>query len=183
MTLRSAFVAASSLAAGTLLPVSAHADITYAINPFPGAPAISGQITTDGTLGPLSAANIVSWSYTISGRTFTGGGTETFFYLSQPVATATDLALGVGGTTGTFGLQRIVDGFVNNELLWSWSAATPSLPFDLAFASHRNYDRNPPAFNANFQSSSPLIFAYVPTPSAATLLGLSGLLATRRRRR
>jgi hypothetical protein len=44
-------------------------DITYDLVSYPadqGGCTLSGSITTDGTIGPLSASNVQSWEYTIT---------------------------------------------------------------------------------------------------------------------
>jgi hypothetical protein len=48
-----------------LAPAAARADITYYVNPAWVGPIgeIGGSVTTDGTLGVLSAANIVDWTF------------------------------------------------------------------------------------------------------------------------
>ena len=68
------FVVALALLAGTLFaPRAVQADITYTFQNYPadqqnyGSPySITGQIVTDGTTGNLTAADILSWTVTIT---------------------------------------------------------------------------------------------------------------------
>jgi hypothetical protein len=56
---------AAVLVLTTLGPAAARADILYYVNPAWVGPIgeIGGSVTTDGTLGVLSAANIVDWTF------------------------------------------------------------------------------------------------------------------------
>lgn len=47
------------------LGLSAHANIDYSLNHAVGAGSVTGTITTDGTLGVLSAGNLVDWDIVI----------------------------------------------------------------------------------------------------------------------
>ena len=55
---------------GVMSVAVAHgADITYNLVNYPadqGGCSLSGSITTDGTIGPISASDVQSWSYTIT---------------------------------------------------------------------------------------------------------------------
>jgi hypothetical protein len=62
------------LAEAAIAPRPAHADLTYSLVNYPaeqGGHTLSGNITTDGTIGVLSTGDIVAWSVTIDESTFT----------------------------------------------------------------------------------------------------------------
>ncbi len=61
-----------ALAAMTLAASALAAPITYGVNQAIGAGSVTGTITTDGTLGTLSQADITGWSLLLS------DGTNTF---------------------------------------------------------------------------------------------------------
>lgn len=58
---------AGSLAAVLLAGAASAANITYAVNRTVGAGSVVGTITTDGTLGVLSASDIVSFNLELNG--------------------------------------------------------------------------------------------------------------------
>jgi hypothetical protein len=69
---RTSHLAAAALSfvlAATIAPASRGDPITYSIQNYPSLQngyTLSGEITTDGTIGPLTGANITAWSYTIT---------------------------------------------------------------------------------------------------------------------
>jgi Legume lectin domain len=63
----------AAISAGALaLVYEAKANITYNVNLTVGAGGVVGSITTDGTVGVLSASDILSWNLTVTGN---GGAT------------------------------------------------------------------------------------------------------------
>ncbi len=54
------------------------APITYSVNRTIGAGTVVGTVQTDGTIGVLSSANILSWSLTLSAPSLNGGSPDTF---------------------------------------------------------------------------------------------------------
>jgi hypothetical protein len=61
------------LSAAVLATSSAKADITYSLQNYPAdqdGHTLSGTITTDGHIGPLSSSDIKSWTVTIDSTTF-----------------------------------------------------------------------------------------------------------------
>lgn len=169
------FVAIASVAA------VAQADIVYSINPFPGAPAITGQIVTDGTIGNITSANIVSWSYTTGSSTFSGTGLDTRFVNSAALtATATDLIFASSNPSAVdiFELYHTSGGFYADTLAWVAVSFDPYMLLD-----HRGLGvPNNEWFQVYLPNATSFVIATVPAPGAAALLGLAGLVATRRRR-
>ena len=100
-------LAAAALLA-VCLPQASRASMIYDIVDYPGLEngwTVSGTITTDGTIGTLSASNITAWSWTLTN----GGTTDTWsstvtgsLYAADQVsgltATATELELGTPGS-------------------------------------------------------------------------------------
>ena len=62
MKLRNLFAAMLFL---LVAATASHAAIVYTVNRTIGAGSVVGSVTTDGTLGVLSAANVTDWSLTI----------------------------------------------------------------------------------------------------------------------
>jgi len=88
-----------AMAVGMLTSVS-HAQIVYQVDRTIGAGTVTGFVTTDGTLGVLSSANIIGWELTLTSPNLVGGPSETISSDSQTqtgvigsntTATATDL--------------------------------------------------------------------------------------------
>ena len=93
--------------------------ITYQFVDYPeyqSGYALSGSVTTDGTLGPISDANILSWQYAITGSsisrsvnssfpsTYAAGNwfaTASEFKLSAPAAGTGTLGQFIGGNAST----------------------------------------------------------------------------------
>lgn len=84
--------------------------ITYSVDRTIGNGFVFGTITTDGTIGPIFAPNIVGFQLTISSPNLFGGSPQSFdqtngqFATSTPNLTATSTALlydftGISGTT------------------------------------------------------------------------------------
>lgn len=175
------FALVSTIAVGSAAAV-AQANLVYNINPVPNAPAVTGQIVTDGTLGSITAANIISWTYTTGSNTYSGTGAGVRF-LGSPTftATATDLILGSPSpfSVDQIALQNNSDSFANDSLMWGvFNVGSPRYQFD-----HRGV--NVPLanwFSLDIPGSTEFVIATIPAPGAAALLGLAGLVATRRRR-
>ena len=80
----------------------AYGSITYNLVEYPGDEngcTLTGSITTDGTIGLISANNVVAWSYTITDTVFgnytctiqSGDSSSNIPYFSSVDATATQL--------------------------------------------------------------------------------------------
>jgi hypothetical protein len=176
-------------------PRTAKADIIYAIQNYPADQAghtLSGQITTDGTLGALSASAIKSWTFTISNvGTFSGGG-STVTINGMVKATATQITVDdpPQPTTNTdiensFQLRSGSAGLLYTQ---AWDHINP-IPPPILFTHLHEFDavdsmgkpiwNNP--FNAVLNGSQPWVIAVaagaaVPEPSTA-ILALVGSVA------
>ena len=80
---------------------------TYAVSEFQSAGAsagagIGGSITTDGTLGPIGAANIVDWN--LIGTAIEAGATTTFFDLTPSNSALGLVNVTAAATASTLGL-------------------------------------------------------------------------------
>ncbi|MBL4697230.1 MAG: hypothetical protein JKX70_00200 [Phycisphaerales bacterium] len=106
-------VAESSLPTGNFVFASVTDPITYNVNRTIDQGSITGFITTDGTLGLLTSANIIDWELTLTAPNLDGGSPDiidfdnqqqTFLSGAVTTATATDLSFDISGASG--------DGFI-----------------------------------------------------------------------
>ena len=87
-------------------------DITYNLVDYPAdesGESIAGQITTDGTIGPLSGGNVLSWSYEINGYSAFGysnsGNSGSYNFVIRGLsATSTQLLLPLGNYPADYNL-------------------------------------------------------------------------------
>ena len=188
-------VACAAIVASILGVASANADITYTLVPdtcvscgVGGASGdsvtLSGSITTDGTIGSLSAANILSWNLvaTFSDAAFSLDITpaNSFVQANLLTASATGLFFNFGYSTPIF------SGFVFNpgtSPFWAYCAAPNSTAECTGFGPGILIINNPvqgTSWGAEF-SGSPIpgsdeiaTLASVPGPIVGA--GLPGLL-------
>ncbi len=115
-TMRMKFISAIMIVLGLLTHVT-YAQITYNVNRTVGAGTVTGTITTDGTVGPLSAGNVLAWELTLTAPNLQGGPSVTISSLDQQqtfvtpgvvTATTTDLLFDISGGSGegAFLLQK-----------------------------------------------------------------------------
>jgi len=90
-------------------PLSAVAgDITYDVEQAVGTGSVVGTITTDGTIGVLSSADVVAWDLTLRAPNLSGGtqvltqSNGTFSDTGGFGATASRLVFNYGGTSGQY---------------------------------------------------------------------------------
>lgn len=150
--------------------------ITYSLNPFPDAPAFTGSITTDGTLGALAPANILTWTYTTpvgpGGATFSGTGADVQIG-GLIAATATEITITLPTDGSLISLNLLHPdgfGFTGDTLEWLADSRRPqlSLRHNGTFVSPGN------TFFAVSPSSS-FAIASVPEPSSAIFFGVASL--------
>jgi hypothetical protein len=108
---------------GWLTPMAqAGPGIVYQVNRSIGGGTVTGFITTDGTLGVLSSANIIDWELTLTAPNMNGGvpvsidfatQIQTILTGSTTTATATDLMFDISGAAGT-GIFLLQGGGVGN---------------------------------------------------------------------
>lgn len=180
-------IAVVSVAALPLaLASAASADTIYTLSPFPGAPTFTGQIVTDGTVGPLTAANIVSWTYTTAGQTFSGTGADVRLSGSNPLsATATELTVQgfANDFVPSFQMLHTSSGFYDDVLGWYVYGTSPgSTPYVLIDHRGRPLPPNTWFQVPQFNTASVTIATVVPAPASALLVGGLSLSLTRRRR-
>ncbi len=132
-----------------LSPLAAHAaPITYNVSRTIGTGSVVGTIVTDGTVGVLSLANIIDWSFTISSPNLAGGSPDVI-----------DLA--------TDGMVVVGSGL---------SATSSTLVFDFAAAGDFavGFQSSTPPFNGwCLASAGTLPCAGEPTPSEGIYFGMS----------
>lgn len=175
---------ALAASAGLALAQAASASIIYNINPFPGAPAVIGQIVTDGTLGTITPSNIVSWTYTTGSHTWSGTGANVRILGGNVLsASSTDLTFTPSTTTFTSTVEfaHFAGGLLNDQLAW-YGFVSPGTINQILLDYRGLSVPNGEGFQRQLNGVSSIVIATIPTPGAAALLGAAGLVATRRRR-
>jgi hypothetical protein len=98
----------------------ANAQITYNVDRAVGSGSVTGTITTDGTIGPLSTSNVLSWELTLTAPNLQGGPSVTISSLDQQqtfvtpgvvTATSTDLLFDISGGSGDGAFLLQASGF------------------------------------------------------------------------
>jgi len=161
---------------------------TYSVNDAPGNPlGITGVITTDGTIGFLSAANIVDWNLTIpatnGGVTFTLNVGNSSLSLGSNLLSATPAALSFNFSNSTPASLSFLNA-LQYSIIWS-----SGISFSGVLGGTQQIGDGPCAFC--FANSSPFFgtagIGVVPVPTALPLflsgLGLFGLLSRHKRRK
>ena len=104
---------------------TAATSAAYNVNLAVGTDTVVGQIVTDGTIGVLGPANILSWNLTLTGTgvttNLTSTGGESGFVLagSDLTATANNLFFNYSGTdSGDFVFQATPPGFGSGDEYW-----------------------------------------------------------------
>ncbi|MGO9110220.1 MAG: hypothetical protein ACLP9L_13425 [Thermoguttaceae bacterium] len=194
-----------SIVASASAAVARADDITYNIVDYPanevltssnGTATIAGTIITDGTLGPLSAADIVggTLSFTDPIENLTVSHSAWFGPMSGLQATATELVLTPGtsssfslGTPAVPGTYEAAVQYENvpgdGEYRGDLTVNPPPLPVILA-----SFDSAPvPTTPGSIGANANWIIATVPEPGALSLLataavGLVGLVSWQSRR-
>lgn len=178
------------MAVGVLAVIAARpasASIVYQVNRTVGAGTVVGFIETDGTIGTLASANITDWSLTLTAPNLLGGPIVTIekslsgqTFVSGPgtTATATDLSFDFGTPRGWFLLQGGADDL--NDFWCLEIAGCTAAGFGESIGYDTSGINTVTEHESNF--SGVVVFASVPAPGTFALLGLGGLVATRRRR-
>jgi len=163
--------------------------ITYHILDFPAYQNgfnVTGTITTDGTIGNLSASNITSWSVTVSqggaSETFTSNDSGAFVVIENTlVATSTGLYLPPTSDYSTQNLLELLSApqgaHIIDEIHWS-NSFTPFYLGSFNFAPTA-WNTVPDAF-----SGKNWVIATVPEPSSLALFSIAvvgGPVLARRR--
>jgi PEP-CTERM motif len=157
--------------------------ITYSIQNYPAdqiGASLSGFITTDGVIGDLAAADILSWSWTVTpagGMPFTLSSDEMgsqVFLLGSVVASPTEITMAETlGPLNSFSLENITPG--------------GELEYDRAGAGFDKYVGAGPddvfwnILNPAMEGNDPWIIATasaVPEPSTLTMLGIAAVYLT-----
>jgi hypothetical protein len=124
--------AVALLLGGTAPPAVQAGPITYDIQNYPAAQSghtLSGQITTDGTTGALTASEILSWMWTIDAGTskaFTVSGTGADVTILGNVEASLKqitLALPAAPPTGSSENELVLSGATSNVYL-AWERVT-----------------------------------------------------------
>jgi len=143
---------------------------------------ISGTITTDGTLGTLAAKNIISWSVTIDGTTFTNTdpNAETLVSGTGLNAALTSITLAEAAIGEFNALQFDINNasVTSPSIDWHRSpSAVPGVNTDLYLGSISEantwFTENPSMGGTNPW----LIAAAVPEPSTALLASIGAVVA------
>jgi hypothetical protein len=178
---------AMALSAGLLsLPQTANAGaIQYAVNQTIGSGSVTGTITTDGTIGTLAAADVISWNLLLNDGTKTGveasGANGAFVVVEGSALTATLMTL-------TYDYS-----FVSGSDFYFGDTNTP-YDGELCYTSYSNcwgptgvglYNVGGDGQSVFTALTGPQIIASVPEPATFALFGagLVSLSALRRRRK
>jgi hypothetical protein len=182
---RTAFVSAAAL---SLALVSvARANVTYSLSPFPNAPTFTGTVVTDGTIGTITTANILNWSYTTGGQTFSGTGADVQLSGAPGAlsATTTDILFQAIPGTGGSGMRwfHAPTGAYSDFLLWSVFSGNSMLPPGSSLQHGGILVAQSERFVAVTSSTSITVATVIPAPGSAMALCLIGTGIARRRRR
>jgi hypothetical protein len=154
------------------LPFKGSADIVYDVSLTSGADSVIGAITTDGTLGSISSANIVDWNLVLTGA----GGP---FTLTGPLS-GNDSLVSTGGNDLTATSNDLVFNFSGGDGGWLFFEPPPFIGEHffcvVANSSECNVSESivVDIFQGDNQTSAQTgdvtIASAVPEPSAVTLL-------------
>jgi hypothetical protein len=109
--------------------------ITYSVNQTVGAGSVTGFIETDGTIGTLSAGNILNWNLVLNDGSapafdllgpLSGSNSVVGIAGSDLSATATELSFNFGGIDGGYALFQSPALFTGSDFWCSVSADTSS---------------------------------------------------------
>ena len=178
-TMRLVLITAVSSLVGAV-PASATADIIYNLVNDPvdqRGYTLSGTITTDGALGPISGDDIVAWTFTISGfgtsGTFssTDTGAVADFSATSTVATTTSIMI--------TGFSNLAKGSDEDVINLDWNPSTQG--YGGTVDSVTGWFAHP---TAGFQGSTwtiATVASAVPEPSSIVLACFAGVcgIATR----
>ena len=142
---------------------------------------VFGTITTDGTLGTLAANNIISWSVTIDGTTFTNTdpNAETLVLGTGLNATLTSITLAEAATGLVNDLQFEINnlGVTSPSIDWHRSpSAVPSVNtdfYDGSIAEANTWF----TLNPSMGGTNPWLIAAVPEPSTGLLASIGAVVA------
>ena len=126
---RYALTLGAALGVGLVGFNSARADIVYMVDQTIGDGSVVGTLTTDGTLGVLSAGNFDAWHLLLTGKggaTFTLDSTDPTAMIhlsgSDVIATATQITFNFSAGDG--GRLLFQDGPENGQTYWCNASST-----------------------------------------------------------
>jgi hypothetical protein len=161
-------LAGLSLATWLMLALPAHADPLYQLNNYPALQngwTLTGSITTDGTIGTLTTADIVAWQWTVTqgniSLSFSStdqlpNGEYAYAVVNNVVATSDALLLATTWSNST-----------RNDLALISPLGGGSSPLGLGSSIAWEFDQEAPIPSFNYVATSSAIPGQAPNTSAS----------------
>ena len=159
-----------------VVPPVTRADLIYNIQNYPSdqsGHALSGTITTDGSIGTLTSSNIVSWVVTFDGtQTFRSTDSGAFAGVQSLDASSTNLTLSNSNFASVLNLGVLVSNTEADELFWRNSFLSSQLLYLAKYNSAQLWSTTNPSLGG----SEPWVITIaqssaVPEPSSLAIVG------------
>ncbi len=166
------------LSMSLLVPAVTRADLIYNIQNYPSDQSghtLSGTITTDGTIGTLTAGNIVSWVVTFDGtESFRSTDSGAITGVQSLDATSTSLTLSNLNFGSVLNLGVSISGVEADELFWRNSFLSSQLLYLAKYNSAQLWSTTTPSLGGR----EPWLIAVPPTIPEPSSLAIAGSAIT-----